>query len=252
MSRARIRPHRATLIFTGLAVAYLVWKIDIETDRRRPARDADPWWFALAVAIMIVHGRSRWRCGGSGCSPRSGSQDRLGWLTRAYFVSYTAGPDPAHVDRRRRDAHLRDLATPPGSHGGHHRRSCCSSAGSAARPPSLLGAIGFVLAIGRYDVGAYLWLEGAFVFGTIAARSSSSSPASARPLLGACVRCSRGSGSSARCAPFYEGVHHYRGHARLLARPVRLHHGDPGGADPRRSGRPARRSGSSSSRGSTT
>ena len=31
----------------------------------------------------------------------------------------------------------------------------------------LLGAVGFVLAIGHYDVNAYLWLEGAFVFGTI-------------------------------------------------------------------------------------
>ena len=31
----------------------------------------------------------------------------------------------------------------------------------------LAGAIGFVLAIGHYDVNAYLWLEGAFVFGTI-------------------------------------------------------------------------------------
>ena len=30
----------------------------------------------------------------------------------------------------------------------------------------LLGAIGFVLAVGHYDVGAYLWLEGLFVLGT--------------------------------------------------------------------------------------
>ena len=31
----------------------------------------------------------------------------------------------------------------------------------------LLGAIGFLLALGTYDVSAYLWLEGAFVLGTI-------------------------------------------------------------------------------------
>ena len=31
----------------------------------------------------------------------------------------------------------------------------------------LLGAVGFVFSIGRYDVSAYLWLEGVFVFGTI-------------------------------------------------------------------------------------
>ena len=65
----------------------------------------------------------------------------------------------------------------------------------------LLGAIGFVLAIGRYDVSAYLWLEGAFVFGTILlfvlffARS-------ARPLLARVAPAARArSGSSGRCAP---------------------------------------------------
>ena len=41
-----------TLVLTGLAVAYLVWEI-------HPGRtvdvlvDAEPWWFSLAVAIMV-------------------------------------------------------------------------------------------------------------------------------------------------------------------------------------------------------
>src|ERR671910_308050 len=34
-------------------------------------------------------------------------------------------------------------------------------------PPLTLAAIGFALALGHYDVGAYLWIEGAFVLGTI-------------------------------------------------------------------------------------
>ena len=31
----------------------------------------------------------------------------------------------------------------------------------------ILAAVGFALAIGRYDVGAYLWIELAFVVGTV-------------------------------------------------------------------------------------
>ena len=30
-----------------------------------------------------------------------------------------------------------------------------------------LAAVGFALAVGRYDVGAYIWIEGAFVIGTV-------------------------------------------------------------------------------------
>ena len=64
----------------------------------------------------------------------------------------------------------------------------------------LLGAIGFVLALGRYDVGAYLWLEGAFVLGTFVL-SVLFFARSARPLGRARRRrsCAR-SASSGRCA----------------------------------------------------
>jgi hypothetical protein len=79
----------------------------------------------------------------------------------------------------------------------------------------LLGAIGFVLAIGHYDVGAYLWLEGAFVLGTIVlgflffARS-------ARPLLVWCLPLLVRLKVERPLRAFYEGVHHFRGHGRLL------------------------------------
>jgi uncharacterized membrane protein YbhN (UPF0104 family) len=79
----------------------------------------------------------------------------------------------------------------------------------------LLGAIGFVLALGRYDVGAYLWLEGLFVFGTLLllflffARSARPLLARLRPLL-VRLRVER------PLRAFYDGVHHFRGHTRLL------------------------------------
>ena len=40
-----------TLLVTGLAVAYLIWKVDIH-EIVDTLLDADPWWFAFAVAIM--------------------------------------------------------------------------------------------------------------------------------------------------------------------------------------------------------
>ena len=79
----------------------------------------------------------------------------------------------------------------------------------------LLGAVGFVLAIGHYDVGAYLWLEGAFVFGTIVlivvffSRSARPLLARSRPLLRR-LRLER------PLRAFYEGVHAFRDHGGLL------------------------------------
>ena len=40
-----------TLLVTGLALAYLVWKVDLH-EIVDTLLDADPWWFVLAVAIM--------------------------------------------------------------------------------------------------------------------------------------------------------------------------------------------------------
>jgi uncharacterized membrane protein YbhN (UPF0104 family) len=78
-----------------------------------------------------------------------------------------------------------------------------------------LAAIGFVLAIGHYNVNAYLWLEGAFVFGTILliilffSKSARPLLAKLRPLL-VRFRVERPLRS------FYDGVHHYRSHGRLM------------------------------------
>jgi glycosyltransferase 2 family protein len=79
----------------------------------------------------------------------------------------------------------------------------------------LLGAIGFLLAVGRYDVSAYLWLEGLFVFGTIVlvilffARSAQPLLAHARPVL-------RRLRIEKPMRALYDGIHHFRGHLRLL------------------------------------
>jgi uncharacterized protein (TIRG00374 family) len=208
------RPVRilATLVLTGLAVAYLVWKIDLgQTVDVLVA--ADPAWFGLSVAIMILTALPmalRWQW----LLAAQRIVDGFWWLTRAYFVSYTAsqvlptsiGGDAVRVveTSRRHPGRTADITA-----------IVLLERGLGGAATVLLGAIGFVLAIGRYDVGAYLWLEGLFVFGTLVllflffARSARPLLARARPLL-VRVRLER------PLRAFYEGVHHFRGHTRLL------------------------------------
>ena len=95
--QARARPLRGmrrplriglTLLLTGLALAYLVWKIDLG-DVVDTLLDANPWWFALSVGIMIgtaLPMALRWQW----LMRAQGMDDTFAWLTRAYFVSYTA------------------------------------------------------------------------------------------------------------------------------------------------------------------
>ena len=176
-------------------------------------------------------------------------RERLPWLDRAYFVAYTAGQIlPTSIGG---DA-VRILETSRR----HPARLGAISAivlleralGGAATV--LLGAIGFLLAIGRYDVGAYLWLEGVFVVGTLllgvpllrprrAAAARADAPLLARLRLERPLRA------------LYDGVHAFRDHGGCSAAssrspsPCRRCASSP-------SGRPRGRSGSRSRRGSTT
>ena len=143
-----------------------------------------------------------------------GMDDTFWWLTRAYFVSYTAsqvlptsiGGDAMRVyeTSRRHGGRTADVTA-----------IILLERGLGGAGTVLLGAIGFALAIGTYDVNAYLWLEGAFVLGTLLliflffARSARPLLKRARPLLRR-FRVER------PLRAFYFGVHHFRGHPRLL------------------------------------
>ena len=201
-----------TLLLTGLALAYLVWKVDIH-ETVDTLLDASWWWFALAVAIMagtVLPMALRWQW----LMRAQRMDERFWWLTRAYYVSYTAsqvlptsiGGDAMRVyeTARRHPGRTADVTA-----------IVLLERGLGGAGTVLLGAIGFLLALGTYDVGAYLWLEGAFVFGTIVlvflffARSARPLLARTRPLLRR-LRLER------PLRAFYEGVHHFRGHLRLL------------------------------------
>jgi glycosyltransferase 2 family protein len=180
-----------TLLLTGLALAYLLWKIDLG-ETVDTLLDASPWWFALSAGIMIGTALPmawRWQW----LMRAQGMDDTFWWLTRAYFVSYTAsqvlptsiGGDAMRVyeTSRRHGGRTADVTA-----------IILLERGLGGAGTVLLGAIGFALAIGTYDVNAYLWLEGAFVLGTLLRRFRVERPLRA----------------------FYAGVHHFRGHPRLL------------------------------------
>ncbi len=193
----------------------------------------------------------RWRCAGSGCSPRRGCAERLPWLTRAYFVAYTAGQIlPTSIGG---DA-VRIFETSRRHPGGSAAITAIvlleRALGGAATV--LLGAVGFVLALGRYDVGAYLWLEGAFVVGTIVLAFVFFSRA-ARPLLRRSTPAARGaSGSSGPLRARLRGRPRLPRPRRLLGGVFALTLAVQAVRDPRDLGDGARGRASTSRRASTT
>ena len=202
----------ATVVLTAAAVAYLVWKIDLR-QTVDVIVDADPWWFLLSVAIMVVTVPAmalRWKW----LLAAQRVDENVPWLTRSYFVSYTAGQilptaiggDAARIveSSRRHPGRTADMTA-----------IVLLERGLGGVATLILGAVGFVLALGRYDIGAYLWLEGVFVAGAFVlvfvfcARS-------ARPLLRRLQPLLERFRLERPLRAFYEGVHHYRGHTRLL------------------------------------
>ena len=208
------RPLRVvlTLVLTGLAVAYVLWKIDVGRTVD-VLLDAEPGWFLLAAGIMLATTplmalRYGWLLAARGV------RERPAWLTRAYFVAYAAsqllptsiGGDAVRIfeTSRRHPGRTVDVTA-----------IVLLERGLGGAATVLLGAVGFALAVGRYDVGAYLWLEGAFVAGTLLllvvffARS-------ARPVLARLAAPLGGRRLERPLRAFYEGVHHFRGRPALL------------------------------------
>jgi hypothetical protein len=201
-----------TLVVTGLCSAYLLWKIDLSRTVDVLA-DADPGYFLLAVALMVVTiWPMAWRW--QWLLRARGVEDRLGWLTRAYFVSYAAGqilPTSVGGDAVR----IFETARRHPGHGGTAAASVLLERALGGAATLALAALGFLLAVGKYDVGAYLWIELVFVVGTIVAgvlvfsRRVRPLLARLRPLLAA-FRADR------LAAELYSALHAYRRHAVLL------------------------------------
>ena len=124
-------------------------------------------------------------------------------------------PGAADLDRRRRDARLRDVAAPRRPDGATSRRSSCSSAASAARARSCSARSA---SSSRSAPTTSTPTSGS------RARSSSARSLliflffarSARPLLKRARPLLRRFRVERPLRAFYDGVHHFRGHPRLL------------------------------------
>jgi uncharacterized protein (TIRG00374 family) len=202
----------ATVLVTGLCTAYVLWRIDLRATLDIVA-DANVGYLALAVVIMVttvVPMAWRWQL----LLAARGIVDRLSWLLRAYFVSYTAGQvlptavggDAVRVYEtgRRHPGRLGDIT------GSVLLERALGGAATLA-----LAAVGFALAVGHYDVGAYLWIEAIFVVGTLVLGVLFFSRRARRPLA-ATVPLLRRLRVERLLRALYLGIHAYRGHPRLL------------------------------------
>jgi glycosyltransferase 2 family protein len=212
MSRGRLLRLVATIVVTALGVGYLAWKIDVHESARLLVR-AHPGWFVAAVTVMalsVFPMAWRWQR----LLRAKGIEDNLPWLARAYFVSYTAGqflPTAVGGDAVR----ILETARRHPGRGGPIAGSILLERALGAAATLVLAAVGFALALGRYDVGAYLWIQAFFVAATVVVGITFFSRAARRPLrllvpLLRAVRLER----PLRAA--YEGIHAYRENVALL------------------------------------
>src|ERR671936_1310947 len=195
-----------TLAVTGACLAYILWQLDVHRTVRLLVH-SDLGWFAAAVLVMF-----------SGVPPMAfrwqkllearGIRERFGWLSRAYLVSYTAGQvlptavggDASRVyeSSRRHPGRLGDLTA-----------IVLLERALGGVATLALASLGFALAVGTYDVGAYLWIEAAFVAGTVVLAVVFFSRAAQRPLA-RFVPLLRRMGLGGPIRAVYEGEYPFR------------------------------------------
>jgi uncharacterized protein (TIRG00374 family) len=202
----------ATAGLSGLALAYILWKIDLG-ETAHVLANANLGYFALASAITIgavLPLTWRWQR----LLAARGVEESYGWLVRISFTSIAISqvlPTSLGGDATRIFAASR-----------RHRSAASVVTGSVLLERALggfatllLAAIGFVLAIGRYDVGAYLWIEAAISIASIAAAFVLFSRRVRRP-ISRHVHLLRPLRLERPLRAAYEGIHGYRSHGALL------------------------------------
>jgi len=202
----------ATLLVTAGAVAYILLKIDLGKTVHIIG-SASPWWIALsAVLTLVTVPPMAWRW--QQLLAARGLHERLSWLTRAYFVSYAVGqvlPTSVGGDASRIFETSR-----------RHPGQITPITGSVLLERSLGGAVtlvlagvGLLLAIGRYPIGAYLWIEVVFVVATLGAGFVFFSRAVRRRLV-FLLPYARRFRLETPARAVYDGIHGYRDHVGTL------------------------------------
>ncbi len=212
MSRRSVRVT-ASLVLTALALWYILARTDLGEAAHILGR-ANLWYAAAALALMavtVVPMAWRWQL----LLRARGIGETLPWLTRAYFTAYTAGqvlPTSIGGDALR----IYETTRRQPGRGGPVAGSVLLERVLGAVATLVLAAIGFLLAIGRYDIGPYLWIEACFVVAT-ALLAVALFARSARPLLRRIVPAIRAVRLERPLRAVYEAIHAYRAHPRLLA-----------------------------------
>jgi uncharacterized membrane protein YbhN (UPF0104 family) len=202
----------ATLLVTSLAVAYILSKVDLGKTKDILTSASVPWVLLSAVLTVVTVPPMAWRW--RRLLAVRGVHEQVSWLMRAYFVSYAVGqvlPTSVGGDASRIFETSR-----------RHPGRITPITGSVLLERALGGAVtlllagvGLLLAIGRYPIGAYLWVELLFVLGTIAVGFVFFSRTVRRRLvfLGPIARRLRVE-TAARAV--YDGLHGYREHPGTL------------------------------------
>jgi uncharacterized protein (TIRG00374 family) len=196
-----------------LCVAYILTKIDLR-DTAHVVASARIGYLVLALAIVLAAFPAnawRWKL----LLREKGIDESLGWLTRAYLVSYTAGqvlPSSLGGDAVRIYETVRRH---PGK-GGPVAGSILLERALGGVATLVLAASGLLLAVGRYDIGVYIWIEAAFVLIAVVGAVSFFSRR-VRPLLRRTAPLLRRIWIERQVRAVYEGIHSYREDRSLLA-----------------------------------
>ena len=195
-----------TLVVSGLAFTYLVVKIDVH-ETARIIRDASPLWVATSICVilmMVFPMAWRW-----GLLLRAREiSERFAWLLRAYFVSLAVGqllPTSVGGDASR----IYEATRRHRGQGATIAASVLVERALGGTVTLLLAAVGFLLAIGRYPIGAYLWIELVLVVGAVVLGFVFFSK-TARARLGFAVPLARKLRVESLARSIYEGIHSYR------------------------------------------
>jgi uncharacterized protein (TIRG00374 family) len=208
------RPIRvaATLLVSALAVAYILNKIDLGKTAHILGSASVPWVVLSAVLTLVTVPPMAWRW--QRLLDVREVHESVPWLTRTYFVSYawsqilptSVGGDASRIfeTARRHPGRITPITG-----------SVLLERAIGGAVTLLLAGVGFLLAIGRYSIGAYLWPEAIFVTGTIAAGIVFFSR-SVRRRLSFALPLIRRLRLETPARAVYDGIHGYRDHAGTL------------------------------------
>jgi uncharacterized protein (TIRG00374 family) len=202
----------ATLVVTSTAIAYILTQIHPRRTWHIIENASVPWLLLSAALTLVTVPPMAWRW--QQLLKARGVHERVPWLTRAYFVSYAVGqvlPTSVGGDASRIFETSR-----------RHPGQITPITGSVLLERSLGGAVtlllagvGLLLAIGRYPIGPYLWVELLFVLGTIFLGFVFFSR-SARARLRFALPYARRFKLETPARAVYDGLHGYREHPGTL------------------------------------